>query len=656
MAKKRSNNSTQNYQGALSSLKKRVIGTKKNTGDEIDASLARISGSIIDKDASNYAEMMLSIYSKILGQEFNFKTMPRGIFQGYMSVDRYSRYINSEEIVDCIPYCARALKVLVDEITAPDDITKVVLRFFQDELESDASRISLENVQSINKCLKIDRHIHDIISDTLKYGDQFVEICDYMSKDVPITQLILSESKKRGLKEEPTYLKQLTIKYPNDIEDLEGKDKGTELTLNPIVTVVTESKKNEKRKGSKKTEAINIDNIRLIIHDSRYVIKLQSERFKMCLGYLILPKYAFGSSALGTGGAASVPNLLSMLGGGLTYKNVFGIDALYTDIMTLVKRHLGDKEFRVAKDEVKNMIMRSIAEFEQEETTDFKIRFVPPERMEHFVLGKRRFFPYGESIFCKITFAAKLLIALETAITIKRVADSSDKRIMYIETGTPRNVRDLIEEIKETMKKRRISIDSMGSIGSIPSMITNYEDYYIPQHDGKRYIEFDTLPPTVQIRDLTEELKYFRDSLVAALDVPPSFLGVEENLSQKASLSVENVLFARTIVSYQSYLTIHVWSLFNKVHKFIYDELLSENIRITFSPPRTLQVEHESDHIRIVVDLINSLKELGIDEEYLKRKYLPLDWDEIEKSETQSKLDSELEKGEGEEEGGVAGF
>ena len=61
-------------------------------------------------------------------------------------------------------------------------------------------------------------------------------------------------------------------------------------------------------------------------------------------------------------------------------------------------------------------------------------------------------------------------------------------------------------------------------------MLSSYEDIYIPQNKGKRYVEFDNLPSNVNIKDISDELKTLRDFLIAALQVPPSFLSLEENL------------------------------------------------------------------------------------------------------------------------------
>jgi hypothetical protein len=276
---------------------------------------------------------------------------------------------------------------------------------------------------------------------------------------------------------------------------------------------------------------------------------------------------------------------------------------------------------------------------------EMKIRYVPPERMEHFEINNQTFFPYGESIFHKVMFNCKLLIALETAITIKRISDSSEKRIMYIEASSNRKVRNVIEEIKESLKRRKHSVDKFDQISSIPSMITSYEDFYVPQIRGQKTVEFDTLPASVQIQQIVYELKFFRDTIIGALEVPPAYLGSEEGLSNKAALAHESALFAETILSYQKSFTKHLFSLYNKIFRLVNNDekRIPTNINITFPPPKMLQTEKENEHYQMVSQLITTLKEFGIPMEYLKKKYLNFDWSEIDKFETNTNLDTKSE-------------
>jgi hypothetical protein len=556
-------------------------------------------------------------------------------------ISRLNRYVNAEEICDSIPYCARALKVLSNEIVSPDNITKEMLQFLQDKTFSDKDKQSYTAVRSINQVLNVEDHLHDIVYETLKFGDQFIEICNYTAEDVPLAQSILNENSNAILPLQEEY----EIRRTND------KQNNDEINVIKIKPIIEESKDKE---------GVDISQIRLIIHDPYYVIKLQSKRFKMCLGYLLLPRSnnpadpMNPSSGVNSGNQVRLRNVLNY---STTNQDFLGVDRLYADIMKQVKLHVGNNDISINKTEVKDMVIRAIKELEDENHGILRIRYVPPERMQHFSISDRRFFPYGEGIFYKTTFAAKLLIAFQVALVMKRIGDSSDKKAIYVETGIPRNARNLIEEIKEAMQKKKFSLDSMGNIGSIPSMITSYETFFLPQNKGKKYVEFDNLPNTTTIRDISDELKFFRDELVSSLEVPPSYLNLEENLSNKNALSFENQLFARTIVSYQAVLSKPIRGLFSKIYKIIYIEQLPFCIKISFMPPKMLELEREAEHTETVTRLINALVELGISKEYLKRKYLSIDWEQLKKFEVDEELEKRgKSKKEGEEEAGGLGY
>lgn len=644
MARKKKPDKSNPVQATFNAVKNKIIKTPTNKSiEKVDDILKKVSDSIVDKDSMNQADLLRKVFSDTIDTGM-FENISSNITFSTELISRLNRYTNSEEICDSIPYCARALKVLSNEIVSPDDITKEKLQFIQTKSFSPADTRNLVNIKAINDVLNIEDSLHDLVSETLKFGDQFVEICNYSSEDVPLTQSILNEGY--------SYPTEYEIKYKAPrLSPTGNKVVFEEETIN-IKPIIEESKD--------KNETIDLTNIRLIIHDPSYVIKLQSRRFKLCLGYLILPRSSNPMDPLqpSTGmDAANQNRLRNILNYSSTSRDFLGVDRLYKDVMDQVKRHIGKDDVIVNKKEIMGMITRVIKEIEEDEKGILRIRYVPPERMQHVSIYNRRFFPYGESIFYKTTFAAKLLIAFQVALIIKRIGDSVDKRAIYVETGIPRNTRTLIEELKEGLNKKKFSLGTVGNIGSIPNMITSYETFFIPQSKGKRYVEFDTIPTPINIRDLHEELKFFRDELVSSLEVPPSYLNLEENLSNKNALSFENQLFARTIISYQSMLSRHIYNLFSKIYKMVHGENMPIGLIITFMPPKMLQIEREAEYMETITRLINALGELGINKEYLKKKYLSIDWEKLREFETEDSMDDKVkgEKGGTEGEGSFGG-
>lgn len=638
--------------GLLGKLKDSLFGSKEDTSlDKLDKTLEKIGQKLLNKDSLNSSDLVRDLLSKSSMTKDTsdfFQGISSNVLLLHENRDRIYRYINSEEIVDAIPYCAKALKIITDQVVSPDDINKKIIQIFEitDEKKTVEYSQAYNFVQNICKELHLDEIIYETIHDTLKLGDQFIEICNIESNDVPITHTLLTENENNLVIDSEIIHEDLKIPYFNETNELlNTREVGVNIK---ILMEKDESDTNlENPKNSKET--VDLSNIRLILHDPSYVIKIQSARFRMCLGYLIIPKSEnnttnmnlFNTNNSGTQ-TLKQTNLYQNYSG---INNDFysGINQIYQKVLKHVKKHLTkNEEITLNKNETINILARSIKDVDDDGLKNFRIRYVPPERMQHFEIYNKRFFPYGESIFYKSTFQGKLLIALETAVTVKRLSDSTEKRVIYVESaGLPRNVKTTIENLKEGFKKRKYSLDSFGSIGSIPSYINTYEDYYIPQKNGKRFVEFDTLPPAINIRDISDELKFFRDLLVASLDVPPSFVSLEENSVTKANLAQESNVFARTVIAYQSLFGKLIDSLISKIYRFCRKELMPE-IKITLSPPKLLQTEIYADQLDTIQRVANVLGDLGVPKDFVAKEYLHIDWEKVEDFKVKTALENRL--------------
>jgi len=236
-------------------------------------------------------------------------------------------------------------------------------------------------------------------------------------------------------------------------------------------------------------------------------------------------------------------------------------------------------------------------------------------------------------------------MALKTAMTIKRLTSATDKRVVKIETGLPRNAKNLIEMLREGLRKRKISIDKFGSVDTIPSHITTFEDIYIPMRDGKEFVTIDSMQFGPDPQQDVEPLKFMRDNIAANLMVPPAFIGLEENVSNRALLTVENILFARTIVSYQSEFSFLLKDFFEKIYLMVYPNGVGDldSFSITFPPPKASTFEHEMEYLEQLQRIMETLEGMGIPKDWTKKKYLPeYDWDEIEKAQAEEQLKKEL--------------
>jgi hypothetical protein len=622
-------------------LKATIVGTKTQ---KIDDKLDKLTSDIVKYKSHSgrlgYIDLVKSVIAKTTMQGTLTSTSGDlfGATQGgpaaFGQGRRIARYKMYEAIVSNINYCFRALNILVDNILSPDDITKQSLEvspktFVEGESSGD-KELSVPTVKQLILKLKIEQHLVDIFKSTLKYGDYFVEIATAVTALTGNTILTEQETYKSRIQEE--IQEGFRVSISNDLE--------YDITLN--MTSLREDSKVEHQKDH------SIQNTVYLYHKPHLVMKLQSALYPLCLGYLVFPDLTLN------GGAAFSPGTPSVE------------DQMVNNICKSILKQIEDKfpqmrEFQ-NHDEVKDLIRHMITSA-SDTSRSLEIRYVPPNRMQHFRVPSEKFYPYGESIFDHLQYSAKVIVALETALAIARLSRSTEKRKIAVEIGLPRDAKKIIEKMKEEFRKRKISLDNFGTVDTIPSMITTFEDVYIPQKDGKPFVDISTFTEgNIDVRGKTDEIKMMRDQLVAGLGVPPSFLAIEENLSNKSALSEENIIFARTVIGYQKFFNEQLTGLFVKTMELIDPEksmTIFDNVQVALPVPKSLQYEREARYTNEIVNLIESLERIGVPKEYSKKKYLTtFDWESVKKYEIDSNVEKALDptKKSEDEMGGAGGF
>jgi hypothetical protein len=105
------------------------------------------------------------------------------------------------------------------------------------------------------------------------------------------------------------------------------------------------------------------------------------------------------------------------------------------------------------------------------------------------------------------------------------------------------------------------------------------EDFFIPVQDGKRLIEIEPIDIDTTT-DNTEANKGLLKDILTGFEIPPSYLGIEEFNSTKATLSQESEVFARSIIRLQKIFTNHFTSLARKIYMLLHntDATLDESL------------------------------------------------------------------------------
>jgi len=158
------------------------------------------------------------------------------------------------------------------------------------------------------------------------------------------------------------------------------------------------------------------------------------------------------------------------------------------------------------------------------------------------------FYPYGKSIAALSHRVFRSLKMMEEAMMIYRLSRAPERRIFYVDTGNlPTSKAELfMERLKDKFKKEKYYNNAQGTVDSRHNPMSMDEDFFVPTKNG-RGTKIDTLPGATNLGEI-EDVRYYRDKLLAGLKVPKDYL-VEKDKSpeRKANLSQLDVKFARTI-------------------------------------------------------------------------------------------------------------
>ena len=158
------------------------------------------------------------------------------------------------------------------------------------------------------------------------------------------------------------------------------------------------------------------------------------------------------------------------------------------------------------------------------------------------------FYPYGKSIAALCHRVFRSLKMMEDAMMIYRLSRAPERRIFYVDTGNlPTSKAEMfIERLKQKFKKEKFYNSPKGTVDSRYNPMSMDEDFFVPTKNG-RGTKIDTLPGATNLGEI-EDVKYYRDKLLAGLKIPKDYIvEKEQSPERKANLSQLDVKFARTI-------------------------------------------------------------------------------------------------------------
>ena len=254
------------------------------------------------------------------------------------------------------------------------------------------------------------------------------------------------------------------------------------------------------------------------------------------------------------------------------------------------------------------------------------------------------YYPYGKSIAALAIRIFRTLRMMEEAMVIYRLSRAPERRIFYVDVGNlPTTKAEMfIERLKEKFKKEKFYNQNQGGIDERYNPLSMDEDFFVPTRSGVG-TKIDTLPGAQNLGEV-DDVKYFRDKLLAILKVPKDYI-VEKDKSpeRKANLSQLDVKFARTIVRVQHMIEVGLEKV-AKRHLYLqgYPEAVVKKLKIVLPDPSDMFTKRKLDLNLQKATVVGAVQALGLfPKEYIYKEFYGLSDEIIEEYKTE--VDEEME-------------
>lgn len=251
------------------------------------------------------------------------------------------------------------------------------------------------------------------------------------------------------------------------------------------------------------------------------------------------------------------------------------------------------------------------------------------------------YYPYGKSIAALARNIYRNLKLMEDAMLIYRLSRAPERRIFYIDTGNlpASKAEEYIKRQQNEFKKQKAYDRGSNTVAANHVPMAVDEDFFISVNGKGSGTKIETLPGAQNLGDV-DDVKYFRDKLLASLKVPKDYI-VEKDQSpeRKANLSQLDVKFARVVGRIQKSIEIGLETI-AKRHLLIkgYPFMQVHKLKIKLPEPSDLSAKRMLDLDEQKARVVQAVKGLGIfPQEKIYKDYYQMNDNDIEKIKQQLK-------------------
>jgi hypothetical protein len=586
---------------------------------------------------------------------------------------RITMYGNYRAIYNHIPEAAQALDTFKDNIMSPDDFTKLIFNLnYDNDLDADLRNEVLQQLEDLSDKYELSELADEVISGSLLYGDQFVAILSIESEmsrmmDDPLMKgmgtlnedvvrkfdiaKVDIELNKTDIHVTKPLLEAFAEGFVSNTEDGEAEvelnltednlaeyiaslvnnnviiGSKNELLLERISAELQHSgvdipdSKESKKRGRK---AKNEDNKPLYVNGSTIKILDPSKVVELKVDNTVYGYYYAEDS-----NPANLPNS-GYLGQSTGRENNVNMGANMINVNVnnskftpqsssfTLSRMSDSKSNLIASVFIDSIAKKVNKDFirHNKEFKDFIFALLKQDYIMRKEVKLIYFLPEEvvafkvPAIYRKITFFAKLYLAMLTNTLLVKMGRAHDKRVFYVDVGADADYEQSIVKVIQDIKTKEFKMDSINDVNTILNLNPGaFDNYYIPTINGEKPIDIETLPG-MDMELNNEFLEFLRTSMMTGIGVPRTLIDETVQTDFARTLSARNANFVRSIIQYQRKLTLPFTKILRRLYKHEYaysgnqvsnnSQLVNENdISVSFPSPATLNMTNIADQIQI---------------------------------------------------------
>lgn len=273
-------------------------------------------------------------------------------------------------------------------------------------------------------------------------------------------------------------------------------------------------------------------------------------------------------------------------------------------------------------------------------------------QITHFRLhtSDPRFYPYGRGIGSLAIRIFRSLKLMEDAMIVYRLSRAPERRVFYINTGTmpSSKAEAFVQKTIRRFKKEKSYNHSTGNLDEKVNPLSFDEDFFIP-HRGDKETKIEVLPGAQNLGEV-DDVKYFRDKLLACLKIPKDYIvEFDKSPERKANLSQLDVKFAKVISRVQRDFSVGLETIARR-HLAIkgFPQSIINALRISLPDPSDMYTKRRLDVDGQKAQVVQSVTMLQVggkplfSRKYVYKEYYDMSDNEID--DMNNEIDSDMEE------------